>query len=307
MIGPSSACPGLINVAAIRSTGLSASLGIAEHAVSLVSDQGVTARARPAARARDPAPRRSGRSVVAAQRPAQIAGGMTRRLVLGRRRGHDGRQGRAVRRAPAPGRRGPARQGQPPSPTWLGRAGRRGGAERRGGGRGRGARATRPARWSRAGSTTRASRCWRGTPRPARRSPRSWCGRTSARRRSSTASATDEEEIQRRSGLPFDPYFSAAKLAWLLEHDEAVARAREAGHAAHGHGRLVPLRPARGGLRHGRIHRLAHPAPRARHPRLRPVAVRALRRAARRCCQRCVTPSASSAPCATRAGRWSCR
>src|SRR5688572_10496423 len=39
----------------------------------------------------------------------------------------------------------------------------------------------------------------------------------------------DEEEIQSLSGLPFDPYFSAAKLAWLLEHEEAVQRAREAG------------------------------------------------------------------------------
>jgi glycerol kinase len=39
----------------------------------------------------------------------------------------------------------------------------------------------------------------------------------------------DEEEIRRRSGLPFDPYFSAAKLAWLLEHDESVARARDSG------------------------------------------------------------------------------
>jgi glycerol kinase len=38
-----------------------------------------------------------------------------------------------------------------------------------------------------------------------------------------------EEEIQRRSGLPFDPYFSAAKLAWLLENDDGVARARDAG------------------------------------------------------------------------------
>src|SRR6187200_1242993 len=38
-----------------------------------------------------------------------------------------------------------------------------------------------------------------------------------------------EEEIQSLSGLPFDPYFSAAKLAWLLENEEAVARAREAG------------------------------------------------------------------------------
>jgi glycerol kinase len=38
-----------------------------------------------------------------------------------------------------------------------------------------------------------------------------------------------EEEIKRLSGLPFDPYFSAAKLAWLLEHDNGVQRARDAG------------------------------------------------------------------------------
>jgi glycerol kinase len=41
--------------------------------------------------------------------------------------------------------------------------------------------------------------------------------------------AGDEEEIRRRSGLPLDPYFSAGKLAWLLEHDEAVQTARAAG------------------------------------------------------------------------------
>jgi len=41
--------------------------------------------------------------------------------------------------------------------------------------------------------------------------------------------AGDEEEIRARSGLPFDPYFSAAKLAWLLEHDDGVTRARDAG------------------------------------------------------------------------------
>jgi glycerol-3-phosphate dehydrogenase len=41
LIGPSAACPGLINVAAIRSTGLSAALGIAEHVVGLVETQGV--------------------------------------------------------------------------------------------------------------------------------------------------------------------------------------------------------------------------------------------------------------------------
>jgi len=33
------------------------------------------------------------------------------------------------------------------------------------------------------------------------------------------------------SGMPLDPYFSAGKLAWLLEHDDAVARAVDAGTA----------------------------------------------------------------------------
>jgi glycerol kinase len=41
--------------------------------------------------------------------------------------------------------------------------------------------------------------------------------------------AEHEPEIQELSGLPFDPYFSAAKLAWLLENDDAVAGARDAG------------------------------------------------------------------------------
>jgi glycerol kinase len=41
--------------------------------------------------------------------------------------------------------------------------------------------------------------------------------------------ADREDEVRAASGLPFDPYFSAAKLAWLLEHDAGVQRAREAG------------------------------------------------------------------------------
>ena len=41
--------------------------------------------------------------------------------------------------------------------------------------------------------------------------------------------ASSEEEVRSLSGLPFDPYFSAAKLAWLLENDDAVGKAREAG------------------------------------------------------------------------------
>jgi glycerol kinase len=41
--------------------------------------------------------------------------------------------------------------------------------------------------------------------------------------------AADEDEVRELSGLPLDPYFSAGKLAWLLEHDEGVQRARDAG------------------------------------------------------------------------------
>ena len=35
--------------------------------------------------------------------------------------------------------------------------------------------------------------------------------------------------VRERSGMPLDPYFSAGKLTWLLEHDEAVASALDAG------------------------------------------------------------------------------
>jgi glycerol kinase len=37
------------------------------------------------------------------------------------------------------------------------------------------------------------------------------------------------EQAVARSGLPLDPYFSAGKLAWLLENDRAVQRARDEG------------------------------------------------------------------------------
>jgi glycerol kinase len=36
-------------------------------------------------------------------------------------------------------------------------------------------------------------------------------------------------EVRERSGMPLDPYFSAGKLAWLLERDERVAKARDEG------------------------------------------------------------------------------
>jgi glycerol kinase len=41
--------------------------------------------------------------------------------------------------------------------------------------------------------------------------------------------ADHEDQVKGATGLPFDPYFSAAKLAWLLDHDDAVERARVTG------------------------------------------------------------------------------
>jgi glycerol kinase len=37
------------------------------------------------------------------------------------------------------------------------------------------------------------------------------------------------DEVREKSGMPLDPYFSAGKLTWLLEHDDAVGKARDAG------------------------------------------------------------------------------
>jgi glycerol kinase len=45
------------------------------------------------------------------------------------------------------------------------------------------------------------------------------------------ADAGHGDEIIARSGLPLDPYFSAGKLAWLLEHDEGLAEAVASGAA----------------------------------------------------------------------------
>ncbi len=39
----------------------------------------------------------------------------------------------------------------------------------------------------------------------------------------------EEDEVKELSGLPFDPYFSAAKLAWLLKNNDDVKKAHEDG------------------------------------------------------------------------------
>ena len=73
-----------------------------------------------------------------------------------------------------------------------------------------------------AGSTTRASRCSRGTPRPASRSRRSSSGRTSARSRSSTRLAPDEDEITRAQR-------PAARPVLLVRQAHVAARERRRG------------------------------------------------------------------------------
>ena len=88
-----------------------------------------------------------------------------------------------------------------------------------------------------------------------------------------------------------DPVAQRPALRPLLLRGQARLAARErrrrpAGarrrDAADGNRRLVPVRPARRRVRDRQLHRLPHPAPPARHARLRRPPVRALRRSARR-------------------------
>ena len=59
VIGPARTCPRLVHVAAIRSTGLSASLGIAERVTDIVGSLGVQLRPRAALKG-GPSPHGSG-------------------------------------------------------------------------------------------------------------------------------------------------------------------------------------------------------------------------------------------------------
>ena len=180
---------------------------------------------------------------------------------------------------PARRSRGAPREGARPPAARLGRAGPRGGAGR--GGRG-GRRAAR-------GRARQVAACgldhqgesvlaWDAESGAPLTPIVTWQDKRSQEVLDRLEAEGRADEIRERSGMPLDPYFSAGKLAWLLEHDDAVADGGRRGHAAARHGRLVPLRPARRRLRDRPLDRVAHPARRAG---VGPGAARDLRRAAR--------------------------
>ena len=194
---------------------------------------------------------------------------MSRPLILRRRRGHDRGQGRALRRASCARCRGSARQGQPPSAARAG--------------------SSRTARrcstpWSR-----RSPRC-STTPRGGRRLRARPPGRVGAGlgRRDGRAADPDRrlagQALAGGARPPRRPRGGGqgrerASLRPLLLRRQARLAARERrrgrasarrGHAAHGHGRLVPVRPPRRRLRHRSLDRVADPAAAHRHGRLGP-------------------------------------
>ena len=120
LIGPSGACPGLVNVAAIRSTGLTASLGIAERVCAIVGELGVALGPErplepgPASGFAGPWWRRT------AEYRAELVGRDADEPAARHRRGHLRRQGGAVRRRPAAREGGAAREGaRHPKPGWV--------------------------------------------------------------------------------------------------------------------------------------------------------------------------------------------
>lgn len=61
-----------------------------------------------------------------------------------------------------------------------------------------------------------------------------WQDRRTAERCRELAKAHDEIELSRKTGLRLDPYFSATKIAWILDHVAGARAAAEAGHIAFG-------------------------------------------------------------------------
>ena len=201
-------------------------------------------------------------------------------------------------------RRGAPREGRPPPAARLGRAGRarrcssavvEAVAELL-------ARRAR-ARSSPAGSTTRASRCSPGTPRrgepltPDRRlAGQALAG--GARPARADGARTRSRRAQRAAARPL-LLGRQARLAARARRGGG-ARARR-GHAADGHGRLVPLRPARRRLRHRPLDRVAHAAAALGAPGWDPALLEIFGVPREVAARDRATPPATSARCATRA------
>ena len=274
-IGPSKTCQGLLNVAAIRSTGLSASLGIAEHVLGLIEAQGVELG--PDRPLRGSAARPTGPGGFA--RPA-IEGSPREAPAARNRRRHHRRQGRALRRAPAARARGSARQGDRyPRPGWVEQDGEEVLA--------RVVDAVAELLDDAPGEVVACGLDHQGE------SVLAWDAESGAPLTPIVVwQDKRSQEVLDRLGRARGggPARAAGSVRPLLLGGQArvAARARRGRgasargrHAAHGHRRLVPLRPPRRGLCDRCLHRLAHPAPRARR---RPASTRtcAIFRRARR-------------------------
>jgi len=61
-----------------------------------------------------------------------------------------------------------------------------------------------------------------------------WQDRRTADRCRQLAAGRGEEEVSRKTGLRVDPYFSATKIAWILDHVAGARAAAKAGHIAFG-------------------------------------------------------------------------
>ena len=126
-----------------------------------------------------------------------------------------------------------------------------------------------------------------------------WQDRRTADDCAALKAAGHEEQVSARTGLLLDPYFSASKLRWILDHvPGARARGRARRAALRHRGQLPALAPdRRAGAPHRRQQRRAHPAVQHPHPAMgcRPAgAVRDSRQPAAR--GAAIAPPSSASP-----------
>ncbi len=77
-----------------------------------------------------------------------------------------------------------------------------------------------------------------------------WQDRRTAEFCAELKAAGHEEAVQRQTGLLLDPYFSASKMRWLLDNDDAVAKAAANGRLAFGTVECWLVWKLTGGARH---------------------------------------------------------